>query len=106
MAGSYTDVFGGSTVKPSQVSFLNLSLSADTTLAWPTEAQESDTYVAAQINVTATATSLTLTMPPANQGSTGPATQITNIGTNSFQVLDNTGVQIVNVTAGLTWQIS
>lgn len=106
MVGSYTNTFGGSTVKPSQVSFLALSMSASTTLAWPTEAQESGTYVASQINVTATAPSLTLTMPPANQGSTGPATQVTNVGTNPFQLLDNTGVQIVNLTAGLTWQIS
>ena len=37
MSNTYTEVFGGTTIYPSDVSYLALSLTADTTLEWPLE---------------------------------------------------------------------
>ncbi len=32
---SFTEIFGGNTIGPSQVSYVRISLDTDTTLTWP-----------------------------------------------------------------------
>lgn len=103
---SFVNIFGGSAVAPANVQFLALNLSQDVTLTWPLESAESQTYLAAQIDVTQTTTGLTVTLPPANQGSTGIQSVVTNIGVSSFSMLDNTGVIVVTIVPGESWIIS
>jgi hypothetical protein len=52
------------------------------------------------MNVTATAGSLTLRMPPANQASVGEDALIRNVGANTFTVADYDGNTIATVSAG------
>ena len=46
---TYTSIFGGSPLAPSQVSYLALALTADTSLEWPLEALTSGTSAASTI---------------------------------------------------------
>ena len=104
--GNFTNVFGGQVVRPSQLSYQSITMSSNTTLLWPTESLEGAVYVASEIDVTATATHLALLMPSALIAATGPATTITNVGTNTFSVADNTGNTIVNIASGQAWIIT
>jgi hypothetical protein len=106
MSGSsYTNVFGGSVVRPADPSYLSLSISTDTTLVWPLETTEGEPVVANAIDVTATTTSLSLTMPTGNTGSTGVVTMITNVGSNSFSVRTSTSVLIATIATTQSWLI-
>lgn len=103
---SYVDVFGGNVVRPSQPSYLALSIAANTTLAWPLESTQGQPVVAAEIDITATAGGLNLAMPPGDTGSTGVATLITNVGLNTFTVTDSNGNAIVAIPSTQAWIIS
>lgn len=46
--GSYTDVFGGSTVQPADVSYRAVALDDDTFLSWP-DSNENTTDIATRI---------------------------------------------------------
>jgi hypothetical protein len=52
------------------------------------------------MDVTATSGGLSITMPPANQVSTGENVLFTNPGSNTYTVLKNDGTTLVSVTAG------
>ena len=107
MSGSsFTNVFGGTVVRPSNPSYLALTLDADTTLVWPIETTEGQPVAAAQIDVTPTAASLSVAMPPATTGSTGVVTMITNVGSDTFYVKDNTGALITTVPTTVSYVIS
>jgi len=95
--------FGGSVVKPSDVQYESLSLSANLALLWPTESMAGATYVADWVDVTATTTSLSIAMPDATTGATGVAGIFANIGSNSFTVRDAGGTQIAVIAASQAW---
>ena len=105
MTTSYQNVFGGTVVYPAEVSYRAVSLTADTTLSWPTELA-TDTNVVSQImDVTPSNGGLSLIMPPANQVSVGETTLIFNVGSSAFTVKDNTGNTIASISPGLAWQL-
>ena len=45
-------------------------------------------------------------MPPANQGSNGPATIVTNVGANTFTLTDTDGNEIVSIPTTQSWLIT
>lgn len=105
MTSTYQNVFGGTVIYPSDVSYRAVSLTADTELSWPTELA-TDTNVVAQImNVTADAGPFNMVMPAANLASVGQTTLIFNVGSNDFIVTDNDGNVIVSIAPGLAYQI-
>jgi len=97
---SFISPFTGNVIQPTDVSFRAITLSANTTLSWPINGNATDNYAARIMNVTATAGSLTLSMPPANQTSVGEDALIRNIGANTFTVADYDGNTIATVSAG------
>lgn len=97
---TYTSPYTGQTINPSQVGYEALTISTDTELQWPVNGNTTS-VVANIIEVTATATSLKLIMPPATQVSDGQSTLIRNIGANSFTVVDNSGNTIVVIASGI-----
>jgi len=97
---TYTNPFTGQTISPSQVGYETLTISVDTTLEWPINGN-STSVVANIIEVTATAASLKLIMPPATQVSVGQSTLIRNIGSNTFTVADNSGNTIITIASGI-----
>lgn len=107
MSGSsFTNIFGGNAIKPSDPSFVALTISVNTTLYWPLETAEGVPTVAALMDVTASAGSLKLIMPPANQGSTGVVAIIANVGSNTFTVTDNGGNTIASIATTQAWVIA
>jgi hypothetical protein len=83
---SYNSPFDGNVIQPTDVSFRDITLSADTQLAWPINGNVDGNYTARIMEVTATAAGLELWMPPANQASVGQDALIRNVGANSFNV--------------------
>jgi hypothetical protein len=97
---SYINPYTGQTISPSQVGYVELTVSADTILQWPINGN-TDNVVANIIEVTATTTGIDLFMPPATSVSTGQSALIRNIGINTFTVVDTSGNAIVSVASGI-----
>jgi hypothetical protein len=97
---SFTSPFTGQIIQPTDVSFRAITLSVTTTLSWPINGSDTDNAAARIMNVTATAGSLLLKMPPANQTSVGQDALIRNVGANTFTVADYNGNTIVAVASG------
>ena len=97
---TFNSPFTGNVIQPTDVSYRSITLSVDTTLSWPINGNATDDYAARIMEVTATAGSLSLLMPPANQTSVGQDALIRNTGANTFTVKDYAGNTIVAITAG------
>ena len=97
---SFTSPFTGQVIQPVDVSFRAITLSVTTTLSWPINGSDTDNAAARIMNVTATAGSLLLKMPPANQTSVGQDALIRNVGATTFTVADYNGNTIVAVASG------
>lgn len=102
---TYTSVFGGANIYPSEISYSAIALSTDITMSWPEETSVSVNLVTRIIDVTASAASLSITMPDAQKAGVGETVLFNNQGANTFSVKDAAGVQIVNIAAGEIWQI-
>jgi len=101
----FTNTFGGTVIYPASVSYRAVALTADVTLAWPTELATDTNVVAEIMDVTPSAGSLTITMPPANQVSVGQTQLFFNAGSYTFTIADNDGNTITTVDAGLSYQV-
>lgn len=98
---SYVSPFTGDVVQPTDVSYRAVTLSANTQLQWPINGNSTTDYTARIMDVTATAGSLSLYMPPANQASVGNDAMIRNLGSNTFTVKTFGGAStIVSIAAG------
>ena len=97
---SFNSPFTGNVIQPTDVSYRAITLSANTTLSWPINGNATDNYTARIMEVTATTSSLSLLMPPANQASVGQDALIRNVGSNTFTVKDYAGNTIIAITAG------
>ena len=106
---TYTDVFGGTNIYPSDVSYLAFNLNgSDVYLTWPTETNAPTTgfTIAARImNVNCTAASRKVYLPAANQASVGECFLFNNVGNTTFTVVGSTGTVICNVASGTLWQV-
>ena len=102
---TYTQVFGGTNLYPSDVSYRYVSLTIDQVLDWPLEAAPSTDVVAKIMDVNATTTSLVITMPDATQAGTGETVLFNNVGANTFTVKTATGTVICAPQSGTTFQI-
>lgn len=100
---TYTNIFGGTIVQIANPSYSSLSLSANTTLSWPTQFQDSNLVVPRILDVVPTANGFTLTLPDATQTSTGQDILITNPSAFSFSLLKNDGTPLMSpFSAGLS----
>lgn len=102
---TYTDVFSGNPIQPSQRSERTITLAATTTLSWPFADLDTTDVTADIMEVSASAGSLLLKLPPANQVSNGTSVIVRNTGSNAFTVADNGGNTIQAITAGLVYFI-
>ena len=104
MTSTYTQVFGGTTLYPSDVSYLALALTADTELEWPLESGTTLRPVANIIDVTPTG-AYSITMPPANQTASGQTVLFNNLGPSTITIKNNAGGTIASIAQGLQFQI-
>lgn len=102
---SYTNVFGGTVIYPSEVSYRHVTLTANQSLSWPTELSTDQNVVAQIMDVAASAAGFSITMPPANQVSVGETTLIFNVGSYAITIKDYAGATIASISPGLAWQL-
>ena len=102
---SYTDVFGGANIYPSEISYSSVSLSASITLSWPEETSTSVNLATRIMDVTPTGAGFNITMPDAKKSGTGNTILFNNKGTAIFTVLNAGGVQVGTVAGGQLWQV-
>lgn len=101
---AYTSTFGGTTIYPSDVSYLALALTEDTTLQWPLEASTGNDIAARIIDVTPTG-AYSVIMPPADQTGTGQVTTFRNIGPATITIKNNAGGTLLSIAQGLTYTL-
>jgi hypothetical protein len=76
----YTNIFGGSNIFPSDVSYESVTLTADETYFWPVEAAPGQNLIASIVDVTASAGPFAIILPDATQASTGQTIFLTTLG--------------------------
>lgn len=101
----YTNIFGGSNIYPSNVSYDAITLTADTTYYWPLEAAPGENLIASIVDVTASAGPFAIILPDAREAATGQTILFNNVGSNAFVVKNAAGTQVLSVAVGTTWQI-
>lgn len=101
----YTDVFGGASIYPSEISYSALTLTADVTLSWPTETSASNNLATRIINISSATAGLSIFLPDATKAGTGETILFNNVGAQTITVKNASGTQIVTVTSGTLWQI-
>jgi hypothetical protein len=102
---TYTNPFTGQTIEPSAVSYEYISLTADTTLAWPINGNNTTPASSIAEVTTTTYSGLSLLLPPATQVSVGQSILIRNVGSLAFTVKNNAGGTIVSAASGVAYFI-
>ena len=102
---TFTNIFGGSNISPSEISYAEVSLTADTTYDWALETAPSSNLIAGIMDVTATAGPWSLTLPSALEASTGQAILFNNVGSETFIIKNAAGAQVAAPVAGSVWQL-
>lgn len=99
---SYTQVFGGGLVSPSDQSYLDYVLTGPVLLQWPLETQPNTNLAAQIIDIDVTSTgAFSLTLPPANQVSVGQFLIFSNKSSFVQTVFANDGSTVVaSISAG------
>jgi hypothetical protein len=95
----YTDVFGGSTVQPSDVQFSEITIAASILTYWPAFATTGQ-VMSRIMKVNASVPALTISMPDATLTGGGQDVLFDNSGANTFTVLGFTGSVIATVAPG------
>lgn len=98
---AFNDVFGGSTVQPSDVSYRAVVLSASIVVSWPPYTDDGN-FLARIMDVTPSTTGLGITLPNATLASPGETAQLRNLGINDFTVYAEGGGIVTTVTPGQT----
>lgn len=102
---TYTDVFGGSTIYPSEISYSAIPLVADVTLDWPEETS-SYTHLATRIiDMVAVIDGLSVTLPDASKSGTGQTILFNNLGSEAIVIKDAAGSQVLSIPSGTVWQV-
>jgi hypothetical protein len=102
---TYSQVFGGANIYPSEISYSTIVLTADVVLSWPEETATNQNLATRIIDVTANTSGFSIFMPDAQKAGNGETVLFNNKGASTFVVKDATGVQIVSVASGTAWQI-
>jgi hypothetical protein len=102
----FTQIFGGTNISPSDVSYADVTLSqAITIFSWPVETSAVNNLVASIMDVTSNNSTYILQMPSALEASTGACILFNNPGLFSFTVTDSQGTTILSASPGTTWQL-
>ena len=96
----YVSPFTGTVVTPTDVSYLALPFSSNQELFWPSTVNGSEPVAARIIDCVASAGSLSIALPAADQGTLGSDILFRNLGAYAFTITDNTGGASVSVPIG------
>ena len=103
---SFTNVFTGSTIYPTEVALTKLDLTANVVLFWPVEAPLGVPLASEIVEITSsTSANWTIKVPDAMLVSVGQTILFNNRTAVNITVVNYSGTGIVSVTAGTQWQI-
>jgi len=102
---TYTSVFGGANIYPSEIDYSAIALATNITLSWPDETSTSQNLATKIMDVTPAGAGLSITLPPADKTGTGQTILFNNRGGSTFTVKRADGVQVVTVASGTLWQV-
>jgi hypothetical protein len=102
---AWTDIFGGQTVNPQDLSYKSYSFAASVSLLWDNTTADASRVVADIMDVTTTVAGVVVSMPDARQAGAGEAALFFNAGAESFDVVSATGVAIITLAAGEAWYV-
>lgn len=102
---SFTNVFTGSTIYPSEIALTQLAMTADVQLYWPVEAPDGEPTAAEIVEITSTTGAWSIILPDATQVSVGQTILFNNLTGTNITVKSPNGSTIVSVTNGTQWQI-
>jgi len=102
---TYTDVFGGANIYPSEISYSAITLTADVTLSWPEETSTNINLATRIIDVTAASSGFSIFLPDAQKSGTGNTILFNNQGAGTFIVKNAGGTQVASIAAGTVWQV-
>jgi len=100
---TYTNVFGGNTIKPADASLATLSLTSNQTLSWP--GLGTAPFTSSIVEVTPDTAGRTLNMPSALLVSPGESVTFKNLGSDSFALRDNAAGSIVTIASGTAYTV-
>lgn len=100
MTNSFTDVFGGITIYPSDLGFIDYTLTTSSTLIWPDNGESSSNIAASFTRITASNPGIIVTLPDADAASVGKALRFKNNGSNTFTIDSASGSTIATMSAG------
>lgn len=101
---TYSQVFGGATIFPAQLTFLALAPVANVTLQWPTEVALPGANVFPDILEVSPAAGLSITFPSALLAGPGQSILVNNVGAQTISILDGAGNNIGSVASGEVWE--
>jgi hypothetical protein len=96
----FTDVFGGSTVQPSNVAYASVALSTSILTYWPPYVTGTQQPLARLMDVIAASSGLTINLPDATLVGLGQDVFFNNPGSNTFTVKDSGGGVVATIAAG------
>ena len=99
----YVSPFTGTVVTQTQVSYGDIALSSNQPSYWPSSTPAGSITLARILDVTPSVASLTLTLPQANQGTTGADSLIRNFGAVDFTVYSFDNAQSFVIEPGQAW---
>lgn len=102
---TYTDVFGGANVYPSEITYSALTLTADVVLSWPEETSTNENLATRIMDVVASSGGLSIWLPAANKTGTGNTILFNNRGSQTVTIRDATGIQVVTIAPSTLWQV-
>jgi len=103
---SYTNVFTGSTIYPTEVALTKLDMTANVVLYWPVEAPLGVPLASEIVEITSsTSTNWTIKVPDAMLVSVGQTILFNNRTAVAISVIDYNGASIVSLPANTQWQI-
>lgn len=103
---TYTDVFGGATIYPTEISYSSYTNpTTDIVLSWPEETSASDNLATKIIDINSTTVSVSFYLPSATKAGKGETILFNNKGSNTILVKNYDGTQIVSLSAGTAWQV-
>jgi hypothetical protein len=102
----FTELFGGEPLYPASLTYLPLTITADTDLTWPLEQQMGGSNVVADIiDLTASNPGLNVDMPDATVASTGVSVLFNNVGSETVTIRTSTGATIISLESGTAWMV-
>lgn len=100
MTNSFQNIFGGITIYPSDLGFIDYTMTQSASFVWPTLGESSSHVAASFTRITASGAGIVATLPDADAASVGNALRFKNNGSTAYTIKSASGSIIATMSAG------